>query len=161
MSAPKIVVQVVKAPIPKNYEQYIERNKKKFFQAATELIIADIIRGINSGVDATGSLFPALEPETVKRKGHSKPLIDKGLFRDNWTYQQVHKSRLNTSEITIKARNKGGDATRDRVGGWLQIDGLSTKRGRKRFYFFGITRDAETDVLELYSKFIQEALEKM
>lgn len=150
---------VVANPLrPESFKAALDAGRKDFYAAAMKLIVDDITRGIQNGIDATGSSFPELEPETIRRKGHSQQLIDKGLLRDPWTYQQLNAWRNNTGTISIKSRSKGGDMPRDKVGSKLQLEGVNSKRGKKFFYFFGISKDAEDLVVILFDKVVQEAL---
>jgi hypothetical protein len=150
--------------------------KKDFYADAMKLIVDDMIRGILERMDVTGGSFPSLEPETILRKLHDRPLVDKGLLSDPFTYEQTNQWKNDAGTITIKpltapveaarktkaghwtTRAKKGatrDTPRDQVGRYLQIDG--TKRG-KHFYFFGISKYAEADVVDLLDILIDECL---
>lgn len=143
------------------FRSYVSSERKDVYAAALKLVVDDITKGINNGVAVTGGGFPSLEPETIRRKGHSNALIDKGLLRDTWTYEQLNQWRQNYGQITVKDRSRGGDTSRKRVAQFLQMDGIRSKSGQKRFFFFGISRDAERDILMLFDKYILNALEAL
>jgi hypothetical protein len=165
-----INVQVVKIPNFAGFSKAFDGKKKDFYEAAMLQIVRDIVEGIKAGKDATGAGFPSLEPETITKKGHSQPLIDKGLLSDEFTYQRLNKWRVNSGEVTIKPRtrsrpsDRGGkesDAPRDEVGRHLQIDGVDSKRGKKYFRFFGITDDSSKTIMALIDEIVTECLEGM
>jgi hypothetical protein len=103
--------------------------------------------GIDQGVDLSGSAFPQNEPATVKAKGHSKVLIGK-------------ERRLRAS---FKSRKEGKTAViiylsslRDKVGKYLQIDGIRAKSGSKHYDFFGISKDMENIAMKYMLKKIED-----
>lgn len=152
----------------------VKARRKEFYAAAMTAVVRDMIKGIQDRKAITGGAFPALEPETVALKGHDRPLIDKGLLTDEFTYQQVNKFLIDTAEITIKPRTrtitKGNkkkgiakveDTPRDQVGVELQINGIDSKHGKKFFRFFGISMDASQEIMTLADTIVQESLEKI
>lgn len=150
-----------------NFTKRLAAKRKGFYAAAMRAVVRDIVKGIKAQTDITGGRFPALEPETIARKGHAAALIDKGPLSTEYTYQQLNQWRKDRAEITIKpitrvVKTKNGsrrDTPRDEVGRYLQIDGIDTKSGHKKFLFFGISRDAEDTILDLIDTITQEALE--
>jgi len=156
-----IRMEVTKNLDVNSFRAFMSMESKNFYAAAMELVVGDIVRGIESGQQIQGGSLPSLEPETIAKKGHSQPLIDKGLLRDPFTYQKNNQWRINTGTITIKGRSIGGDMPRDKVGAKLQLQGVSSRRGRKFFSFFGISRDAEADVLTLLDEMILGALQQL
>lgn len=164
--------QVTKKPDGKKFIREWNARRKAFYDLAMTLVVQDITDGISAGVDATGSGFPSLEPETVQRKGHGRPLIDKGLLSAMDTYRRENAYKEDRGYVSIRAAyraeksTKTGkigqrDAPRNEVGYKLQIEGVDSKRGRKYFRFFGITKEAQETILQLVDEIIQNALEAM
>lgn len=145
----------------------VAAKRKDFYAAAMLAVVRDIVKGIKAQMDITGGRLPALEPETIARKGHAAALIDKGLLSDEYTYLRRNKWQKDTGEITIKpltrvVKTKNGsrrDTPRNHVGRVLQIDGIDTKSGHKKFVFFGIYQDASKTIMELAERIVQESLE--
>lgn len=160
-------VRVLQVPNFPSFGKAFAARREKFYKKAMAAVVLDIIEGINRQEDATGGQFPALEPETIKRKGHANALIDKGLLRDRYTYEELSHWRNDWAEVyvkplarTIKTRNGSRqDTPRDQVAKALQIDGIDTKSGRKYFRFFGITKNAEAQIMEMIDLVVQESLE--
>jgi len=164
------MITFVKVPDFKAFARMMEKKREDFYAAAMLAVVRDIIQGIETGMDVTGSFFPMLEPETIARKGHARPLIDKGLLRDEFTYQMKNKWRTDSGEVTIKPLTRAGktkagikirDIPRDEVGTYLQIDGIDSKSGKKFFRFFGISVDASKVILALIDQIVLESLEAM
>ncbi len=111
---------------------------------AKNIIIPDIEMGIDNAMAINGGSLPENEPETIKRKGHSRQLIDTGTLRSSFFYRTLGKNKV---IISIK-----GD--RKEIGSYLQNDGVGKK---KKFYrFFGISRDAYDSSIGYISKKIKE-----
>jgi hypothetical protein len=140
------------------FTQFLAAHRKDFYDSAMNVVIEDITRGIVNQVDITGGSFPALEPETIRRKGHSMALIDKGLLYKPSTYSKLNQHRQDRAEIGVKPVSKSKDTPRNEVGEHLQINGVKSKSGLKKFYFFGISRDAEATILGLHDILVDEAL---
>jgi len=159
------------------FERVLKAQRKPFYQAAMGIVVRDIVEGIASSRAIDGGAFPALERSTVMRKLHSKPLVDKGLLSDEFTYQQLNQAANDSATITIKpltapvraarktkkgrwttraAKGATRDTPRDIVGFVLQVEGL--KNG-KHFNFFGISKDAEGEILDLMQDVIALSLE--
>ncbi len=166
------MIQIIKMPEWKAFERVWGRRKRSFYEEAAKLVVLDITDGIDSGTDATGRSFPALEPETIARKGRADPLINRGLLHNPNTYRRVIDVNRDRAEISIKPLKMGlrnmttgevvqEDKARDKVAVELQIDGIDSKRGRKFFRFFGISKDAVEGVMGLLDEIVTEALEAM
>lgn len=151
-------------------------DRKKFYLEAMDIAVDDIIEGITRRKAITGGDLPQLEPETIMRKMHDHQLVDKGLLSDGYTYQRLNQWRLDTGRITIKPltaatvnksnyrqtrADKGAprDRPRDEVAYDLQMIGVGKKK--KKFLFFGISKDAEGKILDLAGELIQKALEAL
>jgi hypothetical protein len=165
-------MQIIKKPNFKAFGQFWKSRRKQFYEESLKLIVQDIVDGIKAGSDMTGGSFPALEPETVARKGHGRPLIDKGLLSSLGTYARTNKYTQNHGTVNIKpvyaalkSTTTGNVAQRDtprnEVGRELQIDGIDSKSGHKKFYFFGISRDAVDTIMGLVDEIVQDSLEAM
>ncbi|MCA9506841.1 MAG: hypothetical protein KC505_00285 [Myxococcales bacterium] len=56
-------------------------SKKQALIQFGEVVKSDMVQSINNGIE------PALKPETIKRKGSSKPLIDHGILKGKITHE--------------------------------------------------------------------------
>jgi hypothetical protein len=161
------LVEILQVPNFAAFGKTFAAKRKEFYQQAMALVVADIVGGIKAQVDATGHSLPALEPETIERKGHAAALIHRGLLSDEYTYRMVNQWRKDMGEITIKPlsktiKTKKGsrrDTPRDEVGKYLQIDGIDTKSGRKHFRFFGISLKAQQEIGELIDRMVSQSME--
>lgn len=150
----------------RKFEKAFSKRRKDFFDAALQLVVSDIVKGIKTDKSMIGGSFPALEPETIAKKGHSRPLIDKGLLSDEYTYKKLNQWRTDRAELTIKPLSRAlaagvRDTPRDQVGVELQIDGIDSKSGRKKFFFFGISQDASDKMNLVLNRIIEESLESI
>jgi len=107
---------------------------------AKNIIIPDIIRGIDDSMAITGMALPPLEPATIKRKWSNKPLIETGKLRSSFYFKPLGKNKV---LISI-----AGD--RKEIGGYLQVDGVGKKK--KHFNFFGISVYASETAIEFIKK---------
>ena len=110
--------------------------------AARDIIIPDIVRGIDNGLAINGGRLPANDPQTIKRKGDNRPLIDTGELRSSFYHARSGKSKV---IISIRSGRKA-------IGGYLQNDGVTTKSGKKFYRFFGISKDAHAAIMEYMDK---------
>ena len=99
---------------------------------AKNIIIPDMVMGIDNSNAITGGALPENEPATIKRKGSSRPLIEKGELRSSFYYRVSGKNKVIIRISTI----------RDEIGKHLQVDGIRTRHGMKYYRFFGISKDA-------------------
>lgn len=154
-----ITVKVGKKPIskPNSFRDAIELKKKAFIEVSMQIITEDITRGIEAGQAISGGPLPALEPFTIMKKGHGRPLIDEGRLKSTETYNQVNSWRIGFGKITIKP-------IRAAIGEELQIDGISYgpgKRKKKYFNFFGISRDAAGRMNDLLDSIMSDVLKEL
>lgn len=84
------------------FSQLFQAKKELFFRAAMSYIVKDVVQGILARKAITGGSFPQLADSTVARKGHDKALVDKGLFSDEYTYDQLNRWREDQGIITVK-----------------------------------------------------------
>jgi len=119
--------------------------QKDLEHIAKNIIIPDMIRGIDMSMAIDGGSLPENEPATVKRKGFSKPLIETGKLRRDFFYKTSGKNKV---IISIESERK-------EIGGHLQ-HGIKTKRGIKQYRFFGISRDAYTGAIKYMQNRIKE-----
>jgi len=96
-------------------------------------MVIRLAKNIQQGVDLQGAAYPALAASTIKAKGHSDPLIETGALHGSW---QVVKHAKNEVIIRIKAGRR-------KIAQYLQVDGIKTKTGRRRFNFFGVSTQME------------------
>jgi len=112
---------------------------------AQNIVITDLIKGIDLSAAISGGRLPNNEPETIKRKGSAKPLIETGQLRSSFFYRVKNKS---TVVVSI-------DSGRKEIGGYLQ-DGIMTKHGLKQYLFFGISKDAFDGAMKYMEKKIKD-----
>lgn len=112
---------------------------------AKNIIIPDIIRGINSRMAINGGSLPANDPATIKRKGSDSPLIDTGELRSSFFFKNSGKNKV---AIMI-------DSGRSKIGSYLQA-GIKTNKGIKRYIFFGISRDASDEAMKYARNRVKE-----
>lgn len=129
----------------------ITKTNQTFF-AVENTVIAEIIDGIITGKDIDGGLFPMLSDYTIAKKGHADPLIDKGLFIDDRTYEKT-TAQDGETHIFVKPVSMN-DMPRDQVAIHLQNEGTSEG---KFFDFFGISDEAEEILMDLYGDAIDDA----
>ena len=98
------------------------------------IISKDILQGMKDGKGVDGNPMPNNEPETVARKGHSKILFDTGLLSRFYIKKRA-TSGDQRAEIAVPKKREG--ATKG-----LSIDGIKTKKGRKIYNFWGISKRA-------------------
>ena len=103
---------------------------------AKNIIIPDIIAGIDNSMAINGGSLPANEPETIRRKMSNKQLVETGTLRSSLFYKSVGRNRVVISISSI----------RKKIGGYLQ-SGIETKRGIKQYRFFGISLDARDSAM--------------
>lgn len=118
-----------------------------------EKIIVPIMRkNIEDQVAIDGSLLPINEDNTLKRKARSgrgsKSLISTG---DLLSAFRVFAEGLTTIKITLNANRKD-------IGKYLQIDGITTNKGKKYYKFFGINTQMEKNAVEYMKKRIKDII---
>lgn len=114
---------------------------------AKNIIIPDMIRGIDDSMAITGGPLPPNSPETIarkKKKGRGdKPLIDTGTLRRSFDYKTSGKSK-----VIVYIDDERMDAARG-----LQY-GLRTRR----YNFFGISGYAYDTAIAYMKKKIGELI---
>ena len=113
---------------------------------ASGIIIPDIVMGIESRKAINGGSLPTNDPQTIKRKGHDRPLINTGELRSSFYYERRGKSKV---FISIRSGRKD-------IGGYLQIDGITTKAEKKFYRFFGVSNDAHDSAMDYMREKIKE-----
>lgn len=139
-------------------------DKETFFGDSLDIIVDDIVEGIARRKAVTGGDLPPLERSTKLRKLHDHQLVDKGLLIDKYTYEQKNQWRQDHGTVSIKPLSIAGDKARNKVGYALQIDGVRYGPGKqliKKFFFFGISKDAEAKIMELLGTIIESAMEAL
>jgi hypothetical protein len=109
-------------------------------------------------------VFPELSPTTVDIKGHEKPLIHRGLLTDSDTYSMDYDTSAARGTIGVKPvsaqTEDGPDTPRDQVAYSLQIEGVKYRKNKYKFFrFFGISKDAETDINAMIDAVINAVIE--
>jgi len=165
-----IKMGVTASPNLSGFAEILGNASKRFYDKAMQWVVQDIVRGILARKGVDGARFPDLEQVTIDLKGHDRPLIDRGLLSDEFTYAKVNEWKRGYGEISIRPltaakkprgstkRAKPGtprDTPRDVVGYALQVDGL--KNG-KHFNFFGVSLDSEEKIMALIEVMVEDAL---
>ncbi len=109
---------------------------------ADKIVIPLLRDNIEANWDIYGKCHPALEASTIKKKGHSHPLIDTGLLKDSF---KSYQSRRDEVQVRVKSGRR-------KIAEYLQIKGVGRKK--KKFEFFGVTQGMERDALRFMSKAI-------
>jgi len=150
-------IEVVRRPLFKNYGDHIAANIRQYYEDIGIVITNDIVYGIRAGRAIDGGGFPALEPETIRIKGHGLPLQHKGLLMNSYTYQTENDWRSDKVSVSVRSVSRG-DTPRNIVARDLQERGIDSKRGKKFFHFFGISKDSEERILKLKTELILNSL---
>ncbi len=104
---------------------------------AEHIIIKGIQQNIEAGVSLNETPLPALETSTLIRKAKAglstKTLVATGTLRVSFFKRDKGKNAVVISIIPV----------RNKIAGYLQIEGIKTKLGRKYFNFFGISTTME------------------
>ena len=123
--------------------------QKELLAVAQRIVIPMLAHNIDSNRDIEGKKFPELEPYTIRKKGHSKPLIETGELRRSFEYK-----RKGNASVIIYIND-----TRNAIAERLQIKGVESKRGRKFFNFFGITEGMHADIMDFMRAKIKRAID--
>lgn len=99
------------------------------------IVIPLIVKGIDSRKDLNGDALPELSLQTIKRKGHDRPLVETGELRRSPFTRRVGQNKVIVTML----------GTRREIAGHLQNDGVG--KSRKKFLFFGITKEMEAFAL--------------
>lgn len=117
-------------------ERDVELSDKELQQYAKD-ISEDIKSNIFYGKTFTGGNLPALEPYTIRKKGHAKPLIE--TFE---LYRSIATQKIPSGyEIFILPG-------RAHIAYMLQTGTFLGNRKKKKFEFFGITPQKSESILE-------------
>jgi hypothetical protein len=115
---------------------------------ADTIVIPRLAEGIDAGKNIDGGNLPKNEPETILRKGHSRPLIGlTGKLRSS--FKSIKRGARSVAVILNDARAD--------IGSYLQ-DGIKTLKGVKKYEFFGITKVMETEALHFMEQRIDELI---
>lgn len=116
-------------------------------EIAQTIFIPILQSNIHAGRDLTESSYPPLEESTIKRKGHSRPLIETGRLVRSFVHYILGKNKV---VITLS-----GD--RIEVGDILQNQGVRSNRYGKRFFnFFGVSTRMEKEAIKFMERKIEE-----
>ena len=117
---------------------------------AQRIVIPLMAQGIESNRDIEGKAFPPNELATIKRKKSDSPLIDTGTLRSSFKHKRRGKSAV------VVYLNQ----SRAKIGKYLQIDGIRSKRGKKYFNFFGITEGMSANAMSYMRNKIWKAIKR-
>lgn len=91
---------MIQAKITKNFDlRKIKLDLSRELNAGAKIVKDDIGRGIDNG-SQFGKRFAELDPKTAARKGHDRPLIDKGILKDP-EQMQVTEATVAKQEVSI------------------------------------------------------------
>lgn len=108
-----------------------------------KIVISDITQHIRNQIEITDKKeLKRNAPSTIKRKGHSKSLIDKGLLVSKSTYSM--NAQQHNVKITLKSIRRD-------IGQYVQ---------EKGYYFWGISPAGRRVILKRYLKKVAEWLTK-
>ncbi len=107
-----------------------------------------LAHNIDSSRDIEGKKFPPLEPYTIRKKGHAKPLIETGALRSSFKFK-----RKGNASVLVYINDERNEIAKN-----LQIKGIDSKRGRKFFNFFGITEGMHADIMSFMRAQIKRAI---
>ena len=122
--------------------------QKELLLVAQRIVIPMLAKNIDSNRDLEGKKFPELEPYTIRKKGHSRPLIDTGKLRSSFQYK-----RRGNASVKVYINDE-----RNEIAKKLQIKGVDSKRGKKFFNFFGITEGMHADIMDFMRVQIKRAI---
>ena len=122
--------------------------QKELLLVAQRIVIPMLAKNIDSNRDLEGKKFPELEPYTIRKKGHSRPLIDTGKLRSSFQYK-----RRGNASVKVYINDE-----RNEIAKKLQIKGVDSKRGKKFFNFFGITEGMHADIMSFMHAQIQRTI---
>jgi hypothetical protein len=120
------------------------------YEIANKFFVPIMQDGIENRESIAGGPLPKLERETIERKGDDRPLIETGKLKSGMVAGKVGKT---TVRITIVA-------DRYDIGKYLQVDGVRSKRGIKKFIFFGINPKMEKLAVTFLKNKIKEVVGK-
>ena len=109
---------------------------------ARRIIIPDIQKNMVAETDIEGNIYAPLAESTIKikkRKGYSGKILEAtGQLKKSFVYGV----RKNVALITLMVIRKT-------IGKYLQVDGVKSKVfGKRKFNFFGISKQAEKLALD-------------
>jgi len=122
--------------------------QKELLLVAQRIVIPMLAKNIDSSRDIEGKKFPELEPYTIRKKGHAKPLIETGALRSSFQYK-----RKGNASVKVYINDE-----RNEIAKKLQIKGVDSKRGKKFFNFFGITEGMHADIMSFMHAQIQRTI---
>ena len=141
---------MINAKITKNFDlRKIKLDLHRELNQGIDIVADDIERGINQG-SQFGKRFAKLDPATSKRKGHDKPLIDKGILKDASKMQKT-KATAGNQEATLLPAEERVD-----VSFWNHF-GTDNIPAREHF---DISKRAEKKVVTLTEKRIIKSIER-
>ena len=122
--------------------------QKELLLVAQRIVIPMLAHNIDSSRDIEGKKFPPLEPYTIRKKGHAKPLIETGALRSSFKFK-----RKGNASVLVYINDERNEIAKN-----LQIKGIDSKRGRKFFNFFGITEGMHADIMSFMRAQMKRAI---
>lgn len=119
-------------------------------RVANDIIITDITRGILAQRSITGGSLPRNEDKTLERKRKLKQ-SGKSLLATRTLIKSFFAEKVDESKVKIKIREG-----RDDIAYYLQEVGIGKKK--KKYEFFGISKNASDRVLKYMRKRIKEII---
>lgn len=122
---------------------------KQLEHIAERILIPNMAKGIQERKDVAEKTYEPLDPKTIKRKGHDRPLIETGKLHRSFKFRKRGKNRV---LVFI-------DGERREVAGYLQVEGVRRRRGgRRKFNFFGISQKTELKAVKFMEQEIGRAI---
>lgn len=91
---------MIQAKVTKNFDlRKINLDLSRDINKGIRIVADDIERGIDNG-SQFGKRFKDIDPKTAKRKGHERPLIDKGILKDA-SKMQITEATTANQEATL------------------------------------------------------------
>ena len=114
------------------------------------ILIPNMQKDIHAQKAINGGRLPRNEPETIKRKGDDRSLIETGALLGSFIFEQQGKNKV---VVTLGSERKD-------IGKHLQIDGIKTNKGIKYYRFFGISRESEAQIVKYAKDLIIKVIER-
>lgn len=114
----------------------------ELLEIANKDVIARMAKNIQQGIDLQERKFDKLDPKTIKAKGHGRPLINTGKLHSSFVAAKRGKNK-----VLIRI-----NVVRRKIAKFLQIDGIRTISGERKFNFFGVNTRMEVEATKRMEK---------
>lgn len=145
---------MISAKVKFNLNLPVFQLQKDLKKIADRVIIVDIADRMKKQVDLRGSRYPSNTEATTRIK-RKKGLRREVLFAEGKLFRAPFSKNVRRNAVKISLRSD-----REDVGNILQNKGVKTKRGKKRYLFFGISQEAERDALNFMRNEIRKDIDR-